>query len=54
MDVEIEVVGKGKARAKLDGRNPETADRFYKSLPLEGKGEIMVGGSLFHHTPGTG
>lgn len=42
MNVEIEVVGKGKARAKLDGRNPETADHFYKSLPLEGRAKLWL------------
>lgn len=42
MELEIEVAGKGKARAKLDGRNPETADRFYKSLPLEGKAKLWL------------
>lgn len=42
MEFEIEIVGKGKARAKLDDRNPETAFRFYKSLPLEGKAKTWL------------
>ena len=42
MEFEIEVVGKGKASAKLDGRNPETAARFYKNLPLEGKANLWL------------
>ena len=37
MEVEIEVSEKGIAKAKLDERNPETASRFYKNLPMEGK-----------------
>ena len=37
MEIEIEVPGKGKARAMLDDRNPETADRFYKNLPVNGR-----------------
>jgi uncharacterized protein len=36
MEIEIEVEGKGIARAVLDERNPETASRFYKNLPIEG------------------
>ncbi|HEY0196034.1 MAG TPA: cyclophilin-like fold protein [Methanobacterium sp.] len=42
MELEIEVVGKGKATAKLDGRNPETATRFYKNLPLEGNAKCWL------------
>ena len=34
MDIEIEIVGKGKAVAVLDERNPETAKRIYESLPI--------------------
>lgn len=42
MDLEIEVEGKGKAMAKLDERNPETATRFYRNLPLEGKANLWL------------
>jgi uncharacterized protein len=35
MKVEIEVVGKGKAVAVLDDRNPETAKGIYESLPVK-------------------
>lgn len=42
MKLEIEVVGKGKATAKLDERNPETAACFYKNLPLEGKAKCWL------------
>ncbi len=42
MKMEIEVVGKGKAKAKLDVRNPETAARFYKNLPIEGKANLWL------------
>lgn len=37
MEIEIEIVGKGKAIAVLDDRNPETAKRIYENLPVEGK-----------------
>ncbi|MDP3066521.1 MAG: cyclophilin-like fold protein [Methanobacteriaceae archaeon] len=37
MKIEIEVVGKGVAKAVLDHRNPETADKIYDILPLEGE-----------------
>lgn len=42
MELEIEVVGKGIARAKLDARNLETAQRFYKNLPLEGNANLWL------------
>ncbi|HNR26541.1 MAG TPA: cyclophilin-like fold protein [Methanobacteriaceae archaeon] len=37
MEIEIEVVGKGVAKAILDDRNPETATKIYNILPLEGE-----------------
>jgi hypothetical protein len=37
MEIEIEVVGKGVAKAILDDRNPETATKIYEILPLEGE-----------------
>ena len=42
MELEIEVIGKGIAKAKLDHRNPDTAARFYKNLPLEGKANLWL------------
>lgn len=42
MDLEIEVTGKGKSRAQLDDRNPQTASRFYKNLPFKGKAKIWL------------
>ncbi|HML04326.1 MAG TPA: cyclophilin-like fold protein, partial [Methanobacterium sp.] len=40
MEIEIEVVGKGKAMGKLDDRNPETALKVYEALPIEGNTNI--------------
>lgn len=42
MELKIEVVGKGIAKAKLDARNPETAARIYKILPLEIKANLYL------------
>lgn len=42
MEFIIEVEGKGKARAKLDGRNKETAARFFKTLPVEGRANLWL------------
>jgi hypothetical protein len=35
--IEIEVVGKGKAQAELDERNPKIAAAFWEALPIEAK-----------------
>lgn len=40
MEIEIEVVGKGKAIGRLDDRNPKTAAKVYDSLLIEGNGNI--------------
>ena len=40
MEIEIEVVGKGKAIGKLGDRNPETAQKVYDALPIEGNTNI--------------
>ncbi len=40
MEIEIEVVGKGKAMGKLDKRNLKTTQKFYDSLPIEGNANI--------------
>lgn len=42
MELAIEVVRKGKAKAKLDQRNPETSSRIYKNLPFEGKANLWL------------
>jgi hypothetical protein len=34
--IEIEVIGKGKALAKLDDRNPKIRESFFRALPMEG------------------
>ena len=33
--IEINIKGKGKAVAELDGRNPRIADAFWQALPIE-------------------
>ena len=42
MEIEIEVVEKGKAIGKLDDRNPETARSIFEELPIEGKANIYL------------
>jgi len=42
LDIEIEVIGKGKLNALLDERNPETARVIYENLPLEGEANIWL------------
>jgi uncharacterized protein len=42
MEIEIEVVGKGKAKAVLDDRNPITAAAIYNNLPLEGEANLWL------------
>jgi hypothetical protein len=37
MEIEIEVIGKGIAKAFLDDRNPQTAAMIYEILPFEGE-----------------
>ena len=34
--IEIEVIGKGKALAKLDDRNSKIGESFFRALPIEG------------------
>jgi len=34
--IEIEIIGKGKALAKLDERNPKIREAFFQALPIEG------------------
>ncbi|MDD1739388.1 MAG: hypothetical protein LUQ30_00840 [Methanothrix sp.] len=38
--IEIEIVGKGKALAKLDERNPGIREAFFRALPLEGTASL--------------
>lgn len=40
MEIEIEVVGKGKAIGKLDDKNPKTAKLVFEELPIEGNANI--------------
>jgi len=42
MEIEIEVVGKGKLKGVLDERNPNTANIIYNNLPLEGEANIWL------------
>jgi hypothetical protein len=42
MEIEIEVVGKGKVKAILDEKNPYTARMIYDNLPLEGEANIWL------------
>lgn len=35
MEIEIKVVGKGRVKAILDERNPNTARMIYDNLPFE-------------------
>jgi hypothetical protein len=42
MEIEIEVVGKGKTRAILDERNPDTARMIYENLPIEGEANLWL------------
>jgi hypothetical protein len=47
MQLEIEVVGKGKALAELDDRNPETSKKIYENLPLEGNAQVWLEETYF-------
>ena len=38
--IEIEIMGKGKALAKLDERNPGIREAFFRGLPLEGTASL--------------
>jgi hypothetical protein len=38
--IEIEILGKGKALAKLDDRNPKIRESFFDSLPIEGTANL--------------
>jgi uncharacterized protein len=42
MEIEIEIVGKGKTTAILDKRNPYTATMIYENLPIEGEANIWL------------
>ncbi|MEM2924577.1 MAG: cyclophilin-like fold protein [Methanocellales archaeon] len=37
MELEIEIIGKGRARAQIDDRNPVTAKAIFDKLPIEGE-----------------
>lgn len=38
--IEIEIMGKGKALAKLDERNPRIREAFFQALPIEGTANL--------------
>lgn len=40
MEIEIEILGKGKINGFLDNRNPVTSRAIYESLPLEGTSQV--------------
>ncbi|EKQ54067.1 MAG: hypothetical protein B655_1041 [Methanobacterium sp. Maddingley MBC34] len=40
MEIEIEILKKGTIKVLLDDRNPENAQAFYKSLPMEGEAQL--------------
>jgi hypothetical protein len=40
MEIEIKILGKGKAKALLDIRNPATAKALYQSLPVKGVSHV--------------
>ena len=42
MEIEIEVIGKGKVKAILDDRNPDTARMIYENLPIEGEANLWL------------
>lgn len=42
MRIKITVEGKGYAEAEFDERNPESAERIYESLPLEGRALLWM------------
>ncbi|MGO9388067.1 MAG: cyclophilin-like fold protein [Methanobacterium sp.] len=47
MKLEIEVMGKGKALAELDDRNPQTSKKIYENLPLEGNAQVWLEETYF-------
>jgi len=40
MEIEIEILGKGKVNGLLDNRNPATAKALYQGLPLKGSSHV--------------
>jgi uncharacterized protein len=40
VEIEIEILGKGKIKGFLDNRNPVTARALYESLPLDGTSQV--------------
>lgn len=42
MEIEMEIIGKGKAIGKLDDRNPQTASKIYETLPIPGDVRIYL------------
>jgi hypothetical protein len=48
--IEIEVIGKGKALAKLDDRNPKIRESFFQALPMEGIANLW-GEEVYFNVP---
>ena len=48
--IEIEVIGKGKALAKLDDRNPKIREAFFQALPMEGLANLW-GEEVYFNVP---
>jgi uncharacterized protein len=40
MKIEVEILGKGKAKGLLDIRNPATSKALYQSLPMKGESYV--------------
>lgn len=40
MEIEIEILEKGKLKVILDDRNPSSAQKFYENLPMEGEAQL--------------
>ncbi len=48
--IEIEVIGKGKALAKLDDRNCRIREAFFRALPMEGTANLW-GEEVYFNVP---
>jgi uncharacterized protein len=48
--IEIEILGKGKALAKLDERNPKIREAFFGMLPIEGAANVW-GEEIYFDVP---
>lgn len=48
--IEIDIIGRGKAAAELDERNPEISDAIYKMLPIEARANLW-GEEIYFEIP---